>query len=173
MSPTLELSGTVRKGLVERACFADSQPWWSGDARVPALVVFEMTLRGCEQLVVLHVPDRLGGRPSRNAGQVHDRLAHRTSGQCSTNSESARRTSCSSSLLVMVAYPRSWAEGRRDLGGSASRPRAPSPLGGASLDASPASPRCRSSIPRPIPDRRPAAASQPRSSQTWRPDHGA
>ena len=72
MSPTLEPSGTGRKGLVERACFADSQPWWSGDARVPALVVFVMALRGCEQLVVLHVPDRLRGRPSRNAGQVHD-----------------------------------------------------------------------------------------------------
>ena len=30
MSPTLELSGTVRKGLVERAGFADSKPYWLG-----------------------------------------------------------------------------------------------------------------------------------------------
>ncbi len=30
MSPTLELSGTVRKGLVERACFAESKPYWLG-----------------------------------------------------------------------------------------------------------------------------------------------
>src|SRR5262249_47433904 len=37
--------------------------------------VLEVTLRGREQFVVLHVPDRLGRRSSRDAGQVDDELA--------------------------------------------------------------------------------------------------
>src|SRR6185437_13748463 len=41
---------------------------------MPTLVILDMALDRAQQLIVLHVPDRLGRRPPRDDGQVGDEL---------------------------------------------------------------------------------------------------